>query len=148
MALLASCFRVLNRTADPPPDHRSQVAAAVGYSIRPVTRERDPFRSFGSEMILAAGRDELEDREALTRLLVKRMREQVRRGFDQHFAHRPHPRVIEHAHHLIMPWSPPGLAVSANACHGRLHVAVTSGVEAVSEKMADVFADGLIEDIA
>jgi hypothetical protein len=54
---------------------------------------------------------------------------------------------IERAYHLIMPWSPPGLTVSANLCRERLHVAVTSGVEAIPEPVATAFLDELVADL-
>jgi len=131
----------------------------VGYSLRPPAPGA-LFRTFGSEMILAAELDELGDRDDLTRLLVTRAREQIRRGFDlgglhlariggRHLAlvrrgfkrrmndmsfafgyFKPVDEAgngicgvgVEHGYHLIMPWSPPGLTVSANLCRGRLHV--------------------------
>jgi hypothetical protein len=54
---------------------------------------------------------------------------------------------IERGYHLIMPWSPPGLTVSANLCRGRLQVAVTSGVKAVTAPVASDFLDALVADL-
>jgi len=185
MAMLASSFRALHRTCGSPAGRRLRVATGVGYSLRPPSRDRALFRAFGSEMILTADLDELADRDALTRGLVRRMREQVRRGFDlgslqlarvgsRHlervrggFKHRMRDlsftygyfkpvddggrgfcgTPIESAYHLIMPWTPPGLTVSANACRGRLHVVVTSGVESVPEAVAADFLDALLADL-
>jgi hypothetical protein len=82
MALLASSFRALHRTSGSPQGRRHRIAAGVGYSLRPAAPGGALFRTFGSEMILSAELDELADRDDLTRLLVKRAREQIRRGFD------------------------------------------------------------------
>jgi hypothetical protein len=54
---------------------------------------------------------------------------------------------IERGYHLIMPWSPPGLTVSANLCRGRLHVSVTSGVETVPAPVANDFLEALVDDL-
>jgi hypothetical protein len=55
---------------------------------------------------------------------------------------------VERAHHLILPWTPPGLTVSAATCRGRLEVLVGTGERAVSAERARAFVQYLLEDLA
>ncbi len=185
MGFLASAFRALHVVTGSPTGRKLQLATGVGYSLRPASRDRALFRTFGSEMILKASLDELADKDELTRVLVRRMRDQIRRGFDlgslqlagiasrhlelvrRGFKRRMRDLSfsygyfkapdesgaglcgvpIARAYHLIMPWAPPGLTVSANACHGRLHISVTSAVQAIPAPLAETFADTLLADL-
>jgi hypothetical protein len=186
LALMASCFRALHAAAGSPQDSNRSVATGVGYSLRSEGRGGTMFRWFGTEMILAADLDQLQDRDALLRSLVQDMRSRLRQGYDlgslqmarigsRHvervrrafirrmkelsFAYgyfRPSSEgertlcgaSVERVHHVIMPWSPPGLTVSATTCHGRLEILVATCVESVPEPTARTFLDRLIADLA
>lgn len=81
-AILASVYRVMARLTPREISSRSLFRTDVPLNLRPPGATGPIFRNFMSFISLHAGKDELQSRDELTRLLHRRMRDQLARGAD------------------------------------------------------------------
>ena len=186
MALLASAFRAVNQLAGPGSPEAARLKVTVGTNLRSRRGTAPVFCNLASVLELSVAPNEVEDRDALCRLLTKQLRERIQRGYDlghlqvaawfagfrrlvrrrslrrltndhslifgyvnwpedavNHFCGAPITRV----HQPVGVWSPPGLALSANRCAGRLSLTATYTPESVPESRVQRFLDGVVQDM-
>ena len=186
MALLASAFRAVNQLAGPGSAENARLKVTVGTNLRSRRGTAPVFCNLASVLELSVAPNEVEDRDALCRLLTKQLRERIQRGYDlghlqvaawfagfrrlvrrrslrrltkdhsliygyvnwpedavNHFCGAPITRV----HQPVGVWSPPGLALSANRCAGRLSLTATYTPESVPESRVQRFLDGVVQDM-